>query len=266
MLLSKSLSIPEIKSESSGRIVTGICAVFGNVDSVGDRIQSGAFTKTLRENSLDNFKHLWNHNFGGFPTAKILELKEIGRGELPREILDRVPEATGGLLVKREYVSDNGGDGDKAFAGIKAGTITQMSFGYDAVKHEMKSENGVEVRELKELKLYDTSDVLWGANSATVAAGLKTFSETHDFKALLQEDADIYFDLLPEMFKVGRTISAANMEKLRGIWNVLKELGIDAETITETTEEGNAQEAEAGKSTSLIRAQAILAKLRTQNI
>jgi HK97 family phage prohead protease len=264
MKLSKALSIPEIKSESNGRTITGICAVFGNVDSVGDRIQPGAFTKTLRDNSADYFKHLWNHDFSGYPTAKILDLKEIGRHELPREVLDKAPNATGALLVKREYIE---GLGDNAFQGIKAGAINEMSFGFDVVKHEMKSENGAEVRELKELRLYDTSDVLWGANPATVAAGLKTFTETHDFKALLMNDAELYFDLLPEMVKVGRTISAANMEKLRGIMNVLKELGLDAEAV-ETIEEGisDTAAAEAAKGTSLRKAQAILAKLKTQTI
>lgn len=265
MLLSKSLSVPEIKSESSGRIITGICAVFGNVDMAGDRIQPGAFTKTLRENNTSYFKHLWNHDFSSYPTARILDLKEVGRNELPREVLDKAPNATGGLLVKREYVE---GVGDNAFNGIKSGAINEMSFGYDAVKHEMKSENGMEIRELKELRLYDTSDVLWGCNPATVAGGLKTFAETHNFKALLQTDADIYFDLLPEMVKVGRTISAANMEKLRGILSVLKELGLEdvAEIEEIPTEEGKSITAEAGDTTSLRKALAELELLKLNGV
>src|SRR5688500_16147771 len=89
------------KVESTGREQKRICAVFGNVDSWGDRIIPGAFAKTIQE-GRSRVKHLWNHDFSNPPIASITELKEVGRDELPQAVLDYAPEATGGLMVGRE--------------------------------------------------------------------------------------------------------------------------------------------------------------------
>src|SRR5690606_41877731 len=52
----------KVKSiDSSGRF-EGYAAVFGNVDHVGDMIEQGAFTKTLRENA-GRFPILDQHSF-----------------------------------------------------------------------------------------------------------------------------------------------------------------------------------------------------------
>ena len=42
-------------------IITGYFSVFGNIDSDGDMIMPGAYTKTLKENNR-RIKHLWQHN------------------------------------------------------------------------------------------------------------------------------------------------------------------------------------------------------------
>lgn len=174
----KSLPFTHLKAESSGRTRAGIAAVFGNVDAIHDRVMPGAFAKTIAEGAK-RCKHLWNHSYQHPPIASIIELKELSRAELPPEVLEKSPEATGGLLVKREYY-----DVDLAnwiLKAIDAGDINEMSFAYDTIQSRTITEPSGdgdktrEIRELVELKLYDTSDVLWGCNFATVADGAKNF-------------------------------------------------------------------------------------------
>jgi HK97 family phage prohead protease len=171
----KAIISTNIKAESGGRTRTGIAAVFGNVDAVGDRIMPGAFIRTIN-NSLKRVKHLWNHSWEHPPLAKIVELREVSRTELPEEVLEKAPTATGGLLVKREYYKND--LSDWILQAIDADDVNEMSFAFDVVRSENVEEKGEEgsgtqVRELLELALFDTSDVLWGANSATVAIGAK---------------------------------------------------------------------------------------------
>ena len=175
----KSLNFSNIKAESSGRVRTGIAAVFGNIDAANDRIMPGAFAKTIAEGAT-RCKHLWSHSWEHPPIASIKELRELSRNELPPEVLAKAPEATGGLLVKREYY-------DVEFANwilkaIDAGDVNEMSFAYDVLQSSYVTESKAdsdqthEVRELKELRLYDTSDVLLGCNSATIANGAKNLN------------------------------------------------------------------------------------------
>src|SRR5690349_16790787 len=102
----KNLPFFPVKAAAQGRVRKGICAVFGNVDAWGDRIIPGAFRKTISE-GRQRTKHLWNHDFSTPPTAKIVELKEVGREELPEAVLEYAPEATGGLMVAREYYKND---------------------------------------------------------------------------------------------------------------------------------------------------------------
>lgn len=130
----------------------------------------GAFAKTIQE-GRSRVKHLWQHDFSSPPIASITELKEVGRDELPDGVLSYAPEATGGLLVEREYYSDE--FSSRILQAIDSGDITEMSFGFDVMKWDNSDEGERKIRNLVELKLFDTSDVLWGMNAATVAAGAK---------------------------------------------------------------------------------------------
>lgn len=166
----------EVK-QVEGRVVTGIAAVTGNVDDGFDRIWKGAFKKSIAER-LGRVRHLWQHDMHNPPIATIEEMKEVGVRELPEAVREKYPEATGGLLVKREYLDTP--RGNEVLAGIASGAINEMSFAYDPVKFDFetltpdpspsKGEGGVLVRNLRELRLWDTSDVNWGMNPATVAS------------------------------------------------------------------------------------------------
>ena len=155
-----------------GNEVIGIAAVMGNLDSYDDRLWPGAFTKTLRER-FGKIYHLWQHDFGCPPIANITDLREVSRDELPPVVLQEAPEAQGGLQVTRVYHETE--RAQEVLINLKAGVPLQMSFAYDAIKYDYEEKPGAKyewerIRNLREVRLYETSDVLWGANDATVAA------------------------------------------------------------------------------------------------
>lgn len=154
------------------RKVTGIAAVIGNLDAHFDIIHRGAFKKTIAERG-SRVRHLWQHDFDAPPIASIRNLEEVGRGDLPESIKKGHPEVKGGLLVTREYLDTP--RGNEVLAGIKSDppAIGEMSIGFDLVQYdfEEKEFDGLQamVMNIRELRLWDTSDVNWGANHLTVA-------------------------------------------------------------------------------------------------
>lgn len=161
-------------SSVSDRTVTGIFSVFGNMDSYADIIHAGAFSKTLSERA-GRVLHLWQHDMDAPPIALIDSIREVPRQALPAEVLMRAPTATGGAEVTRTYLDTP--RANEVLTAIRSGAPLEMSFAFDAVRFDFE-ENGDSplgvVRNLRELKLYETSDVNWGANSATVAAKART--------------------------------------------------------------------------------------------
>lgn len=227
----KAIISTNIKAESNGRVRTGIAAVFGNVDAAKDRTMPGSFLRTINNNGR-RVKHLWNHDSSKLPIAKIIELREVGKNELPDDVLEHAPDATGGLLVKREYFK-NSVDAEHTLEAIDAGVINEMSFAYDVVrsqKAQYKNADGeeMEVRELLELALYDTSDVNWGCNSATVAIGAKNhlgpYADLTGRELPIGVIAAQLRDIASAV-KSGRLEVTENTELLEFIHDTAKELG-----------------------------------------
>lgn len=219
----KHLQFSNVKALSSGRSIVGFAAIHGNVDSWDDRSHPGCFAKTLAENRV-RVKHLWNHDSENPPIASITEIKEVGAGEIPAEILAKFPDGTitGGLMVTREYYDNE--LGNWVLEAIQKGDVTEMSYAFDVVKCEYTDEElptggSRRVRELLELRLYDVSDVLWGMNSATVAMaknGLK-----------LQPLGNLYqqIEMHLKEFKAGRRNSSSDQALIDQMHKSLVELG-----------------------------------------
>ncbi len=152
-----------------GRTVTGLCAIFGNIDLGGDRILPGAFARSLQERKT-RIAHLWQHDIDNPPTAVILEIREVTRNDVPADVLDEYPETLGGLLVTRRYLDTP--RAEEILQGIKSRAITGMSFGYDIPKGGSTYEKvGTQtVRNLREIKLIEVSDTILPMNPATRAA------------------------------------------------------------------------------------------------
>lgn len=206
----KSLPFINLKREAKGRSRVGIASVFGNIDAAGERVMPGAFAKTISEGAT-RARHLWNHSWQHPPTASIEELREVSREELPEEVLEKAPSATGGLLVRRKYYDTE--LSNWILQAIDAGDVNEMSFAYDVIASEIVEEpipgdsegKTYSVRNLTELKVFDTSDVLWGCNAATVAAGAKGTIDVPPIGVIVQ-----YVLAHREEVKAGRRNSAAD--------------------------------------------------------
>lgn len=179
---------------------SGYGAVFSNIDSGGDIIEPGAFTKTLAED-VGRVKILSGHNEELLPIGKPLELREDTKGLFLRA---KISDTTLGRDVKTL---------------IRDGVLGELSIGYDPVTFEF-DENGV--RHLKEVKLWEVSVVTWAMNERAVIT---------DFKAAAQGvAADI---------KAGRKISAARLKSLEDACSSMKAAAkLLDKVITEARAEG----------------------------
>lgn len=197
----------------------------GNRDNVGDRLTNGAFAKTHRE-GRKNIVHLWDHGQGELtlPTATIDDLYEITKSDLPDEVFAHSPDATGAAVVVRTYLATP--YSDHLLAAVDSGAIKQMSFAYaipkgksEQIAEEIKGEKCT-TRIIREVKQFDTSDVRWGANGATIAQFKSLFAmPALDDDTLFQKFAT----LLREM-KAGARNSAIDATRLQQIHALLREL------------------------------------------
>ncbi len=166
----------EVVDEDRG-IVEHYIAVMGNRDDGGDVIHPGAFRKTLVERG-NRVRVVDQHRTDSIlrVLGKPLELREVGREGLPAEMLNKYPDVTGALLAKTQYLL-NTPEGAGAFQRIKSKAIDEYSIGYDAIPGSTdigKDSSGNTVRNLREIRLWEYSPVLWGMNSATMTVGVKT--------------------------------------------------------------------------------------------
>jgi len=150
----KSIEGTPIDMEDGSRVITMYYSAFGNVDSDGDIITQGAFTKTLKENGPQGKNRVWhlmNHSTDK-PIAKPFEMSEDTFG-LKASV--KIPNTTLGNDLYELY---------------KDGHITEHSIGFQTIKSQQKSG----YNEINEIKLFEGSSVLWGANANTPTVGVKS--------------------------------------------------------------------------------------------
>ena len=143
----------EIKDlDREKRIVTGYLAAFGNKDAVNDIIVKGSFKKTIAEN-MKNIFFLNHHNWSQ-PHGKFNVLKEDKKGLY----FESKP------LIDTSYSED-------LMKLYEAKIIKEHSIGYSTVVSEYNEDS--KIRTLKEIKLYEGSNVTRGANPKTPFLGMK---------------------------------------------------------------------------------------------
>lgn len=202
------------------RTVTGIFAVHGNIDSGWDMSENGSFAKTLSE-GRNRVRFLWNHNSYNPPIASVKAVREVGRDELPAKVLEWAPDATGGVLVTRKYY-EGIPLSDWVFKGIQEGDVTEMSYAYDVTAYEIRKDEASqrEIRILKEIELYDISDVNWGMNPATSgvkglpASGMTFTQHSAMVEATVEEFLARVSDRKAARAHEGRTLSEAQRQRL----------------------------------------------------
>lgn len=127
-------------------VFSGFLAVYGNVDSYGDRIVPGAFRASLKETASKGrkFPILWQHDWN----------EPIG-------VFEDLREEDGGLYVEKgRLLTRDIPRAAHARALMLANAITGMSIGFETVTERKKDG----VNELVKLKLWEGSIVTFPAN------------------------------------------------------------------------------------------------------
>lgn len=138
-------------------VISGYASVFGNVDSYGDIVVKGAFSKFLSELERTGKKIsvYYGHNMED-PRANIgvvTELKEKDRGLWFKAQLDLSGDTYGRIVYEQ----------------LKDGRLDSMSFGYSIVDAAPTGEG----YELRELKLFEVSVVPIPANDQALVTSVK---------------------------------------------------------------------------------------------
>lgn len=142
-------------AEGSAPVIEGYAAVFNQLSAdlggFRERIEPGAFSRSLLDNDI---RALWEHN----------SQYVIGRNRAGTLAL---AEDDKGLSVEVEP-PDTGWARD-LLKSMKRGDVNQMSFGFFVIRDEWRDEDGLVVRVLKEVDLFDVSVVTYPAYPQTSA-------------------------------------------------------------------------------------------------
>ena len=138
-----------VDADEKAGIVKGYGSIFGNVDSDGDIIRRGAYSKTIKENG-QRVKYLYQHDMNK-PLGKMVNLYEDEKGLMFEA---SVPKTQLGKDVIEL---------------MKAGVITENSVGILPIQKEQKDS----YRELLECKLFEISAVTLAANDQAMIMNVK---------------------------------------------------------------------------------------------
>jgi len=151
--------------EPESRTVKACWSRIGNVDLDNDIIVAEAFTKTIKERGPKGKNMIWS-----LVDHKADMAHTLGK---PKELYiegDMLVAVTD--LIETEC-------GEDAIKLYEAGLINHHSIGFSTLKSDVNQKTGV--RTITELKLYEGSAVLWGANPETPMLGFKgEFKETKE--------------------------------------------------------------------------------------
>lgn len=149
---------------------------FGNIDSDMERVIPGAFEKTFRENGPKGKNRIW-HLIDHTPSLK----SAIGK---PIELLE---DNYGALAVSKIIDTEKNDTAKDVMVLYDEGMINEHSFGYSVLKADVITENGEDIRELKELAVYEYSSVLWGANEFTPTVEVKSLAEVDQLEERIKD-------------------------------------------------------------------------------
>jgi HK97 family phage prohead protease len=204
--------------DSEQRRVKAVWARCGNIDLDNDIIVPEAFTKTLAERGPSGKNLIWSlvdhcadmNNVIGKPEQLYVENDML-------------------IAITPIVETEKGEDIIKMY---EAGLINQHSIGFSTIKSNVNKEG---VRTITELKMYEGSAVLWGANPETPTLGFKGEMTIKDKKQELSNR----LEGLIKAFKGGRftdeTFSLIEIE-IKRIQGELMEIEVIKE-ITQTVEE-----------------------------
>jgi len=174
----KSVQFTKVRIDEDQGIVDGLITVFGILDEGSDISHPGSFVKTISERA-GKIRVCDNHLQDSIMRVlgKPVKLWEVDRAGLPEVVRAANPGATGGLMGSIQFFMDTP-EGKGAFVRIREGGIDEWSYTYDALDvdySKVKDKNGhtVTARNLKTVRLWEVSPVLWGMNTATAVLSTK---------------------------------------------------------------------------------------------
>lgn len=211
MIERKSFDI-QLKADDAGTVEL-YAAAFGNIDRQREVIEPGAFA------NLDEFvKSGWiaiNHEWDDLPVASVSSA---------------VQDLTGLRITAEWHTTD---DAQKCRTVVKErlarGKAVKCSIGYRVLDDAMEQRDGVTVRVLKRVELYEASIVNLPANPQAEVVGVKSW--WHDLEeayALLREGQLAR--------KEGRTLSGRNRDRLKACHSRMKEACDELGTLLTETE------------------------------
>jgi HK97 family phage prohead protease len=145
--------VMELKATDAGA-VEGYGSVFGGVDSYGDTILPGAFSKSIGKRTP---KMLWQH-----------------RMDKPIGVWDEVVEDGKGLRLKGRLAPTE--QGKEAAELVRMGALDGLSIGFRTLADEVDGN----VRKLKEIDLFEVSFVTMPADSKARVTGIKSEREIEE--------------------------------------------------------------------------------------
>lgn len=140
-----------VKQDGEDLIVEAYASTFGNIDAGRDRMNKGAFKKTLQENKT-RIKALFNHSWFDI-VGKPLEMNEDSKG----------------LFTKTKFI--NTARSLEVYELAKEDIVNELSIGYDIVKRAY--DRTTDVQDLHEIKLYEYSFVAFGMNEKAQVTNIK---------------------------------------------------------------------------------------------
>lgn len=119
--------------------------------------------------------------------------------------------------------------------------LQQYSYGYDILEADQEERDGVKVQLLKSVKVHEVSPVLLGAGVATRTLAVKrSMEKEHQAAEGSLADVSAYLDRVKALAalraKEGRTLSAANRERLERLLGVIAEVGKDIRKFLDDTD------------------------------
>jgi hypothetical protein len=155
-ILSYKSIVGEVKDvDTKKRVITGYLSGFDNKDFDGDIIVKGAFKKSIDERKNDIY-FLNQHNWSQ-PHGKFSMLKEDSKGLY----FESEP------LIDTSYSSDT-------LKLYEAGIVKEHSIGFQTILSDYDTK--ANARMIKEVKLYEGSNVTLGANPDTPFTGFKSLT------------------------------------------------------------------------------------------
>lgn len=177
-------SLIELKFSGADAAMTfsGYGAVFGNIDSYGDTIQKGAFSKTITDaKSTGNWPAMLEQHGGWGMSAS--DMTPIG-------VWTDMEEDSVGLKMAGKFAPTPRGQEMYALMKMEPRpAINGLSIGFVPVKWRMRSAPEEPRRTLEEIKLIEVSPVTFPANGRARVESVKGDFTEREFERLLMQDA-----------------------------------------------------------------------------